>query len=65
MLADCQKTRINVVGCIFGHPGLLNVVVNKAPGKVILLKTSGSLELSDSFSAAVIPAPALSRWSPI
>ncbi len=53
-MTDYGKTRINMIGCIFGHPGPLNLVVNRVPGKVILFKTSGSLELSDDFSAAVV-----------
>jgi hypothetical protein len=31
------------------------LVVNKVPRKVISLKTAGSIELSDDFSAVVVP----------
>ncbi|MCZ2146595.1 MAG: hypothetical protein LC126_02330 [Bryobacterales bacterium] len=54
-MTDYGKTRINMTGCIFAHPGALNLVVNKVPGKAIVLKTTGSLELSGNFSAAVAP----------
>lgn len=54
-MTDYGKTRINMIGCVFGHDGPMNLVVNQVPGKAILFKTSGSLELSDAFSAAVVP----------
>jgi len=54
-ITDDQKTRINMTGCIFVKPGVLNLVVNHVSNKVIFLKTSGSLQVSDSFSAAVVP----------
>jgi hypothetical protein len=54
-MADYQKTLINMIGCIFSHPGTLRLLVNDVPNKAIVLKTSGSVELSDSFSAAVVP----------
>ena len=54
-MADYQKTLINMIGCTFSHPGTLRLLVNGVPNKSIVLKTSGSIELSDSFSAAVVP----------
>jgi hypothetical protein len=54
-MADYQKTLINMIGCTFSHPGTLLLLVNGVPNKGIVLKTSGSVELSDSFSAAVVP----------
>jgi hypothetical protein len=54
-MKDYGKTRINMSGCIFNHTGKLNLLVNEVPGKVILLKTSGSLEPADGFSASVVP----------
>lgn len=54
-LPDSGKTRINMTGCVFGKRGPMRLLVNEAAGKVILLKTSGSLELSDDFSASVVP----------
>jgi hypothetical protein len=53
-MTDYQKTRINMVGCIFEHPGPLGLLVNRVPGKAVALKTSGSLELSEQFSATVV-----------
>lgn len=54
-MTDYGKTRINMTGCVFAGAGALNLVVNKAPKKEIVLKTSGSVEVSDRFSAAVVP----------
>ena len=56
-MTDYGPTRINLTGCTFAHPGPQRLVVNQAPDKRILLKTSGSLELSDRFSAAVVAGP--------
>jgi hypothetical protein len=52
-MPDYLKTNINMVGCIFSHPGPMELVVNSVPNKVIALKTSGSVELSEKFSATV------------
>jgi len=54
-MSDYGKTRINMTGCVFGKPGKLELVVNKVPRKIVSLKTWGSIELSDNFSAAVVP----------
>jgi hypothetical protein len=53
-MTDYGRTRINMVGCVLAHPGPLNLLVNRVPGKQIALKTSGSLELSESFKASVV-----------
>ncbi|MGD0776202.1 MAG: hypothetical protein ABSC05_25580 [Candidatus Solibacter sp.] len=54
-MTDYGKTHINMTGCVFGLPGKLELVVNKVPHKLISLKTAGSIELSDDFSAVVVP----------
>jgi hypothetical protein len=53
-MSDYGTTKINMTNCMFSSSGPLQLVVNNIPGKKILLKTSGSLELSDAFSAAVV-----------
>ncbi len=53
-MTDYGRTRINLTGCTFAHPGALNLLTNRVPNKEIVLKTSGSLELSEGFSAAVV-----------
>jgi hypothetical protein len=53
-MKDYGPTRLNMTGCIFAHPGPLNLIVNRIPDKVIVLKTTGSVELSDRFAAAVV-----------
>lgn len=53
-MRDYGTTRINITGCIFAHAGPLQLLVNKIPGKNILLKTTGSLETSDKFSASIV-----------
>jgi hypothetical protein len=53
-MPDYQKTRINIFGCVFRYPGMMNLVVNSVPNKAIALKTSDNVELSENFSANVI-----------
>lgn len=53
-MSDYRTTRINMTGCIFSHPGPLQLLVNKVPIKRIIFKTANSIETSDSFSAAVV-----------
>jgi hypothetical protein len=48
-------TKINIVGCVFGHEGPMDVVTNSGDGKEILLKTSASIEVFDGFTARVMP----------
>ena len=54
-MPDYLKTRINMFGCVFNYPKTMDLVVNSVPNKTIAVKTSASVELSDSFSAKVIP----------
>jgi hypothetical protein len=54
-MTDYQPTRLNMTGCIFSYAGPLQLLVNKIPNKTIFLKTAGSLETSDKFSAVVVP----------
>ena len=51
---DYQKTRINMMGCIFSHPGPLTLVSNSVTNKIIELNTSASAELSEHFTANVV-----------
>ena len=53
-MRDYQKTRINMTGCVFTHPGALDLLVNQVPGKAVEFRTSGSVVLSDAFRAAVV-----------
>lgn len=53
-MTDYGSTRINIIGCIFSFPGSLQLLVNSVPNKKIVLKTAGSIETSDDFSASVI-----------
>lgn len=52
-MPDYLKTKINLVGCVFNQPGKMDLLVNRVPGKEIVLKTSASAELSENFSAMV------------
>ena len=54
-MPDYLKTKINLVACVFNQPGPMELLVNSVPNKVIALKTSASVELSDTFSAKVVP----------
>ena len=54
-MQDYGKTTINMIGCTFSHPGKMELVVNKVPKKEIALKTASSVELSNRFSASVVP----------
>jgi hypothetical protein len=54
-MSDYLKTRINIFGSVFSHPGTMDLVVNSIPHKVIDLKTSSNVALSDDFRAAVVP----------
>lgn len=50
---DYKKTRINILGCIFGYPGKMNLLTNKVDGKEIILKMSSNMALDDNFSAII------------
>ena len=54
-MPDYLKTKINLFGCVFNHPGEMELVVNSVENKEIVLKTSCNIELSDDFSARVTP----------
>ncbi|MBI5770931.1 MAG: hypothetical protein HZA93_24345 [Verrucomicrobia bacterium] len=56
-MADYLKTKINIHGCVFNQPGAMDLVTNSVPGKQIVLKTSGNLELHDNFTARVVAGP--------
>ncbi len=56
-MADYGRTTINMIGCTFNYPGKMELLLNKVPNKNIVLKTTGSVELSDKFSATVTPGP--------
>lgn len=56
-MPDYGRTLISLHGCVFNHPGKFEFVTNSVPGKQILLKTSGSLERHEGFSAAVVAGP--------
>lgn len=53
-LTDYGKTSLNLIGCTFDYPGPMDLVVNKVPGKVIALKTTSSIPLSEKFQARVV-----------
>jgi hypothetical protein len=54
-MSDYRETRVNLVGCVFNQPGKMELLVNAAPHKVVKLKTTGSMEMSEKFSAAIAP----------
>ena len=54
-MPDYLKTKINIYGCVFNQKGTMDLVVNGVDNKEILLKTSSNIELSDDFSARVVP----------
>jgi len=53
-LPDAGPTRLNLSGCVFAKAGPLRLLVNQVAGKQIDLKTVGSLEWSERFSAEVV-----------
>ena len=54
-MSDYGKTTINMNGCTFAYPGKMELLANSVSNKVVALKTSASIELSDRFSATVNP----------
>jgi hypothetical protein len=54
-MPDYLKTKINIMGCVFNKKGIMVLLTNSIENKEILLKTSSNIELSDDFSAKVIP----------
>lgn len=53
-MTDYQKTKINMIGCVFNQKGVMDLVTNTVDGKEIELKTASSMEYYDEFSARVI-----------
>ena len=54
-MPDYGTTKLNVIGCVFRHPGAMDLVVNEVANKVVELKTTASVELGDQFSARIVP----------
>ncbi len=54
-LADYMRTNINLYGCTLNYPGKMNLLINDVPKKIVSLKTSANIEVSDEFSASVAP----------
>lgn len=54
-MTDYQKTKINIVGCVFNQKGEMFLVKNSVDNKLVELKTSSSIEYFDDFSAKVLP----------
>jgi hypothetical protein len=54
-MQDYGRTSISMIGCTFSHPGVMNLLVNAVPGKVIKFKTCASAVLNGSFSATIVP----------
>jgi hypothetical protein len=56
-MPDYLRTKLNLIGCVFGHAGDFDVVSNSVPGKVVELRTASSMTLHDRFLARVVPGP--------
>ena len=54
-MTDYEKTKINMIGCVFNQKGVMDLVTNTIDGKEIELKTASSIEYYDEFSARVVP----------
>jgi hypothetical protein len=52
-MTDYQKTKINMIGCVFNQKGPMDLIVNSVEGKEIFLKTASSIEYYDGFSAKI------------
>ena len=52
-MTDYLKTSINIQGCSFSSRGIFELLNNQIEGKSIYLKTSGSVELEETFSAKI------------
>jgi hypothetical protein len=55
VIDDYGPTKVGMSGCVFRHPDALDLMENMIPNKHISLKTTGSIELSEKFSARVVP----------
>jgi hypothetical protein len=53
------KTNISITNCTFKCNGNLTLIRNNVKGKEIFLKTSGSMETGENFSAAVEKGPGI------
>ncbi|HTR40406.1 MAG TPA: hypothetical protein VMH87_02160 [Pseudomonadales bacterium] len=56
-MPDYGPTKLNIFGCVFNKPGVMDLVLNDITNKMIELKTSANIAVSDKFSARVIPGP--------
>ena len=54
-MPDYLKTKVNLVGCVFNAEGKMELLANSVTNKIIALKTSASVAVSDSFAAQVNP----------
>jgi hypothetical protein len=52
-MTDYEKTKINMIGCVFNQKGPMDLIVNSVEGKEIFLKTASSIEYYDEFSAKI------------
>jgi hypothetical protein len=52
-LTNSLNTVVNMAGCVFNHPGTMELLVNNASNRTVVLKTSASVETSPMFSARV------------
>lgn len=53
-MSDYGPTAINLVGCVFNHPGPMNLLVNQVAGKFIHLKTTASVENPQKSSTSIV-----------
>jgi hypothetical protein len=56
-MPDYLRTRISVIGCVFGQEGAYEFLTNSVPGEVIELQTASSVVLHQDFVARVVPGP--------
>ncbi|WP_080058420.1 glycoside hydrolase family protein [Spirosoma aerolatum] len=49
------KTYVSFANCQFHSSGLYTLITNRSKGKQIVVKTTGSIETGDNFSANVVP----------
>lgn len=51
------KTHVNFINCIFQSAGVYMLISNRSKGKEVYVKTVGSIEAGEKFSAKVEPGP--------
>ena len=56
-LPGSLKTVINISSCVFRQPGTMDLLVNRAPGKQLVLHTASNTALADDFTARVTAGP--------